>query len=795
MSFDSVALEEFRREVSLFLDEEITPIIKEAGRKITSMFSPFDEALAFQKLLHKKKGWAGVSWPLEYGGTGWGVEQQVIFHEACRERELPFLLPNALQMVGPAIMRFGSDQQKQRFLPEILRGDAYWTQGYSEPGAGSDLVSLQCRAVRDGDDYIINGSKIWTTLAHRSNRMFMLVKTDVECKPQRGITFLLLDRTDFPGMEVRPIIGLDGCPEQCEVFFDNVRVPVSSRLGEENEGWSVAKYLLEHERGGSAGTGTLILKALEHIKSMAATLGDGFGGSLYDDGAFQARLAALYLEAKSVSAVEEKMFSLDMGGAESGPFSSLVKVVWTECLQRVCTFSVDVCGSLVLPLQLEALEVGSDVEAIGDPAMLIVMPRYLNNQACSIYGGSNEIQRQIIAKAVLSGLTLSRSKNPIGHAASPFSEDQMQLLNDSMDRFFADNYDFDFRQKTVKSELGYSQDHWRQYAEFGWLGIPFDESLDGFGGSLLDTLYLANTFGDVLALEPYLSAVVLAGGVIASGSNELIKSRVIPEIISGEAIAALAYEEKLSRGNPCYLGTTASEVADGFHLRGEKVTVLNAQQARYLVVSARTAGAIDDRNGVSLFLVDLHETPLPIVAYSMVDGHRAANIVFDVVVAKENVIAGGREGFSLLNKALNDGILYSAAESLSAIKTLLTDTVSYTTERKQFGMPLASFQTLNHKMADMFISYQQLDSLYEQTVNMYTQTGSVSSEQISLLKAQLGVSGRFVGEAAIHLHGGMGMTDELRVGHYFKRLVVNNAVFGNTDFHYKRLWREVDAVA
>ena len=404
MSSELQQLEAFRAEVADFLDAEVDDRIKEAGEKLTSMFPSFDEAMGFQKLLHEKKGWAGVSWPTEYGGTGWSIAQQCVFHEECRKRKLPFLLPNALTMVGPAVMKFGTDEQKQRFLPEILSADVYWTQGYSEPGAGSDLVALKCRAVREGDEYVINGSKIWTTLAHRSNRMFMLVKTDIECKPQRGITFLLLDRTDYPGMKIRPIIGLDGLPEQCEVFFDNVRVPVASRLGEENDGWSVAKYLLEHERGGLSGMGIMITKELERIKSVAASQGDGFGGRLLDDAAFQQRYAELYMEASIVGAMEEKTFQVDMGSAESGPLSSLSKVTWTECLQRVCAFAIDVCGSLSLPLQLKALEVGSGVEPIGDADMLTVMPSYLNNQAASIYGGSNEIQRQIIAKAVLTGV-------------------------------------------------------------------------------------------------------------------------------------------------------------------------------------------------------------------------------------------------------------------------------------------------------------------------------------------------------------------------------------------------------
>ena len=396
----SYQLDSFRKEIGDFLDASVDERLREAGRKTTSMFSPFDETMAFQKLLHQR-GWSGFSWPTEYGGTGWSITQQRIFHEECRKRELPHLLPNALQMVGPAIMEYGTEEQKQRYLPLILSGDDYWAQGYSEPNAGSDLVALKCRADRDGDDYVINGSKIWTTYAHHSNRLFLLVKTGWDCKPQRGITFLLLDSLEIPGMEVRPIIGLDGMPEQCEVFFNDVRVPVSSRLGEENDGWSVAKYLLQHERGGGTSSAAVVRQELEHVKRLAATLGDGRGGKLIDSSLFQDRYTRLYLETVNIESTEIRISNIEMGSPEAGPLSSMLKINWTETLQRVCEFSVEVSGSLSLPLQLEALAVSSDVEPIGTVDELTVMPRYLNNFAASIYGGTNEIQRDIIANALL----------------------------------------------------------------------------------------------------------------------------------------------------------------------------------------------------------------------------------------------------------------------------------------------------------------------------------------------------------------------------------------------------------
>jgi alkylation response protein AidB-like acyl-CoA dehydrogenase len=296
-------LERFRQEVAAFLDSAPTPAIREAGRKTTSVFAPFDEAMEWHRVLHKK-GWSAPAWPREYGGTGWSVEQRFIFAEEYRKRDLPSLLPNGLVMVGPLLIELGDEAQKKKYLPGILSGEDYWTQGYSEPNAGSDLASLSCSAVSDGDDYIINGSKIWTTLAHRANRMFMLVRTSRTGKKQEGITFLLLERTDYPGMEIRPIIGLDGFPEQCEVFFDNVRVPKSGRVGAENDGWTVAKALLKHERGGSAASPDLV-RRLEQIRFAAQDARSPFGGALADDPVFQRDLGELTADVASYQHFEK----------------------------------------------------------------------------------------------------------------------------------------------------------------------------------------------------------------------------------------------------------------------------------------------------------------------------------------------------------------------------------------------------------------------------------------------------------------------------------------------------------
>ena len=388
-------LEAFRAEVCEFLDTAPTPEIREAGRKLTSVFAPFEQVMAWHRILYER-GWAAPGWPVEHGGTGWSVEQKYIFAEEYRRRDLPPLLPQGLGMVGPLLIDIGTEEHKVKYLPGILKGEDFWAQGYSEPNSGSDLASLSCRADADGDDYIINGSKIWTTYAHHANRMFMLVRTDSSGKKQQGITFLLLDRIDYPGMEIRPIIGLDGEPEQCEVFFDDVRVPQSGRVGAENDGWTVAKHLLKHERGGGAQSPTL-QRGLERIREAARTTPSGFGTMLCDDPVFQRDIGELEADIASFEHFEK----LGVSGhpmALDPAFPSMNKTVNSELVQRVTVMITRVCGLEGLPRQNEALRVGANVQPLGSDLDLVAMPYYLNSRATSIYAGSNEVQRDLIAR-------------------------------------------------------------------------------------------------------------------------------------------------------------------------------------------------------------------------------------------------------------------------------------------------------------------------------------------------------------------------------------------------------------
>jgi len=379
---------EFQQEVRAFLKDKLTPELTAAGRLATSVFIEPEFTLPWQRILHER-GWVAPHWPKEYGGPGWSEMQRYIFASECARAGAPGLAPMGLGMVGPCIIGYGTPEQKAHYLPRILSGEDYWCQGYSEPGSGSDLASLQLRAVSDGDDYVLNGTKIWTTHAHHANKMFCLVRTDPEAKQQKGITFLLLEM-NTPGIKVDPIITLAGEHELNQVFFDDVRVPKSGRLGEENDGWSVAKYLLEFERSGGSSAG--LEAGIDRLQRYVTGLGEAD---------LMRRTAELSTRLEAIKGTEQRILSAVSSGKPPGPAASMLKIQRTELMQAVDEVAVMANGLYAGVHQLEAVHPLSNTPPVGPAELVTAMPRYLNNRAGSIYGGSNEVQRGIIAKGVL----------------------------------------------------------------------------------------------------------------------------------------------------------------------------------------------------------------------------------------------------------------------------------------------------------------------------------------------------------------------------------------------------------
>ncbi|MWB77000.1 pimeloyl-CoA dehydrogenase large subunit [Pseudooceanicola sp. 216_PA32_1] len=382
----------FREEVRTFfkenLPEDISSAVKAGSELTKDIMERYHAILA-------KKGWLAVTWPKEYGGPGWTPVERHIFDEESCKFYAPRIVPFGLAMLGPVLQKFGSQEQKDYYLPRIMSGEDWWCQGYSEPGAGSDLASLKTRAVRDGDEWVINGQKTWTTLGQHADKIFCLCRTDPDVKQQEGISFILVD-LDTPGIEMRPIKLIEGGHEVNEVFFTDVRVPYKNLVGKENQGWTIAKYLLTHERTGIAGVGFSML-ALEEVKALARKVMRN-GKPLLEDPLFAARIAQVEVDLEAMKITNLRMLFKAQKQGAPGPETSILKIKGTVINQELKDLARRALGPSAAPFP-GAITEGNLALAPENHANNAA--RYFNNRKTSIFGGSNEIQRNILSKAVL----------------------------------------------------------------------------------------------------------------------------------------------------------------------------------------------------------------------------------------------------------------------------------------------------------------------------------------------------------------------------------------------------------
>ena len=393
---DSAELNSFRTEVRKFLANHLTPEMRRAAAL------GFGIPKAIGQEWHKAlfdQNWIAPSWPKEYGGTGWNLMQQHIFNEENALAGAPMIMPFSISMVGPVIYTFGTDEQKKQHLPGIMDGSLWWCQGYSEPGSGSDLASLKTSAVRDGDNYIVNGQKIWTTNAHKADWIFALVRTDKECKPQQGISFLLIDMNS-PGIEVKPIVSIDGLHHLNEVYFTDVQVPVGNRIGEENKGWTYAKFLLGHERAGIAGVASS-RRAIQALREISNQESDGNGQTLAQDSHFVRQVSQAEIKLEALAGIESKILSAMSGGKTVGAEASALKILGSELQQILEELRVKAVAYYAMPFDVDQIRGESDGNCIGPKYSVTAVSDHNFGRASTIYGGSNEIQRNVIAKGVL----------------------------------------------------------------------------------------------------------------------------------------------------------------------------------------------------------------------------------------------------------------------------------------------------------------------------------------------------------------------------------------------------------
>jgi acyl-CoA dehydrogenase len=379
----------FRDDVRAFLRENLTPELQHGQRYTTGVYPEPDISGPWQQAL-QRKGWLVPMWPTEWGGTGWSAVQRFIFESECALAGAPLVHPMGVRLVGPVILRFGTEEQKRHYLPRILNGEDYWCQGFSEPGAGSDLASLKMAAVADGDDYILNGSKIWTTHAHHANMMFALVRTSNEGKRQEGISFLLIDM-DTPGIDVHRIDTIGGDYDVNQVFFTDVRVPRANRIGAENAGWDCAKYLLEFERGGGIFSGRL----RSQLKRVGAAIDElkTRGVDVRGNARLVGRFGEVCADLDAFEMMELRIMGALQPGQNPGPVSSILKLRASRMKQAIAELGVHILGTQALQWNGAEHKEGS--------LLPLLVPDYLNSRAFTIFGGAAEVQLTIIAKSLV----------------------------------------------------------------------------------------------------------------------------------------------------------------------------------------------------------------------------------------------------------------------------------------------------------------------------------------------------------------------------------------------------------
>jgi acyl-CoA dehydrogenase len=384
--------------VRQFLRDNLDEELKAAACLTTGVHSEIEASQRWYRIL-AKQGWVANTWPEEFGGTGWNALERYIFGIECFRAGAPLLFNMGIRHIGPILMAEGTNAQRQRFLPAVLSGEHIWCQGYSEPGAGSDLAALKLKAERQGDNYILNGSKIWTTGAHFATHMFCLARTDDSGPKQAGITFLLLEMST-PGIDVQPIVSISGDHEFNQVFFNDVVVPVENRIGDEGDGWRVTKSLMQHARSTNVNTGW-VREALARLKRLAAREANGDGGTLCQDTAFRRKLAEAEIFLERVTVLELQVLAATHKGESPGAISSVLKTLGSEVKQQITELAAEAVAWYGLPFQPEALNPYADYAPIGPAESVIAVPSYLNERAATIYSGASEIQRDVLAKRVL----------------------------------------------------------------------------------------------------------------------------------------------------------------------------------------------------------------------------------------------------------------------------------------------------------------------------------------------------------------------------------------------------------
>ncbi len=794
--------EAFRAEVRQFLQDELTPELRADGRRNAGIFSDYEPGNGWHRVL-AKRGWSVPHWPVEWGGTGWTPMQHYIFASECILAGAPARAPQGPSMVAPVLFKYGTAEQKEKWLPAIRMGDDYWAQGYSEPGSGSDLASLQCRAVRDGDEYVINGTKIWTTHAHFANRIFCLVRTSTEGKAQQGISFLCFD-IDLPGITIRPIPSLSGDHELNQVFFDDVRVPASALVGEENDGWTVAKYLLVHERSGirSPVQRVRLARLMTRAQSAFGSRTDAAAQRAAD--ALWTRIARAAATVDGIQATDLDALDASVAGQEAPLLPSVNKVLGAQGRQLITSLLVEAAGP-AMAAGLSQADAQGRADGLDVPEDAIFGTKaYLNDRASSIYGGSNEVQRGIVWKDLeTSGLKPTDVNLLHGQL---LGEDQADLrdalvmLDAQICRLLQVGPGTSNAGATVENlQLRGSPESqpesgnwplptwWTQLGELGALSVAWPEDQGGIGAGMLGHGQMMYSLARGVKSQAYLASVVLGGGALLA-SKQAAHADLLAQVGAGQAMVAFAHDEAAAHGDRNFVQTQLVKQGDGWVLSGRKAMVLAAPWASRVVVSARVSGADDSADGLALVLVPLNAAGVRQRAFKTIDRACASEIAFDQVhVPAADVIGEAGQAGALIASLLDQATLALSAEVLGLCERMIEDTLAHLRQRTQFGKPLGSFQVLQHRVTEMYNLRALSMALTRRALRDMPGEAGARAYTASTAMLIAGDAATAVGEGTVQLHGAMGVTEELAAGHYFRRAMVLVQQLGSPDWHAGRV--------
>ena len=714
----------FAREVRDFADTTCPEDIKEVVRSSKKLTR--DVWSRWQRILFDK-GWGAPNWPVEHGGTGWDARQRYIFDSTLAECHCPPQYHHGLRHLGPALIAFGSPEQQARFLPGILNGDDWWCQGFSEPGAGSDLASLRTRAVLDGDDYVVNGQKTWTSHAQEADLIYALVRTSNEDKKQKGITFLLIP-IDLPGITVRKIETIDGIHHVNEVFFENVRVPAKNRIGEEGKGWTYAKYLLSNERLGGAQTAPLF-----QLYDSVRTLSDAAPGGPSRKAEIRHRLVAIHTRLLGLKEQGRIAVATVMNGEPLGVMPSVIKILSSELTQALSTLAMDIAAN----------GHAGDLGAEGDPAARHWASSYYYNRAFSIVGGANEVQRNLIAQ---------------------------QLFTDGVDAVHPPAFGGDIFDAALRFAETAGTTDWQTVAGLGWQMTLVPEADGGLGGELTDlaaAIEGAGRGGLTMALPIHCGVTPL---LLSAARDSSVRTEALDGHMSGE-------RPVLS----CLLDGDSAQLldirisSDGATLRGAVRGVACLDDAEALLVS--TAG--------QLVLLPLDAPGVRIGDGCGLDGQRTLNFDVDVKLPGAAVLLEGDAAGEAHDAAFAVGAMMTCVEAAGLMASVLKHVIAYLHERRQFEQSLSEFQVLRHRAVDMLIDLMNASGLVAHA--LADPGGGIDARMGALAKIGVGSASRRAAEACIQLHGGMGMTEEMTVTPLNKRLIQAGFDFGDAMHHQERL--------